>query len=148
VYLGAYVRHVEADRACQGWPLCNGQVVPTLRGPILYNFVHRGAAGLLALAIAALCIWAWHLRGERPDIFRGAIIALALVVLQSLSGAIIVWTHADLLSALLHAGLVGLMFAGLTYICMHLLPRPSTVTETAPEVLRPRIAPGIQSPHA
>ena len=47
VYLGAYVRHTNADDACTGWPTCNGAIVPAFHSKVAANFIHRGAAGIL-----------------------------------------------------------------------------------------------------
>lgn len=124
VYLGAYVRHINADDACSGWPLCNGSVVPSLSGHVGFMFAHRLAALVLVLAVAVLLFWTYQLRETRPDLFRGATIAGVLVILQALSGAVVVFTDMDLFSALLHAALVGLLFGNLTYLCMHALPLP------------------------
>lgn len=123
VYLGAYVRHTEADEACSGWPLCNGAVVPGLSGKVASVFAHRVAAALLVLAIVALVAWSGRLRSTRPDLYRVSLIALAMVVLQSLAGVVVVWTRLDIFSALAHASFAGLLFGSLTYLCLHTLPR-------------------------
>jgi cytochrome c oxidase assembly protein subunit 15 len=125
VYLGAFVRHVEADEACSGWPLCNGSVIPGLQGKVAAAFAHRFAAGLLVLAILSLVLWSYRLRSQRPDLFRAGLIALGVVVLQALAGALVVFTRVDLFSALAHAGLAGALFGSLTYLCLHVLPLPA-----------------------
>jgi cytochrome c oxidase assembly protein subunit 15 len=124
VYLGALVRHINADDACSGWPLCNGSVVPPLVGHVAAAFAHRLAALILLLGVALLLIWTSRLRESRPDLYRAAVIACVLVVLQALSGAVVAFTGMDLFSALLHAALVGLFFGSLTYLCMHVVPLP------------------------
>ncbi len=123
VYLGAYVRHTNAALSCSGWPLCNGSVIPVLRGAVATNLIHRMAAGLLVLAILWLVVWTWRTRSTRPDLYRGSLLALATVMLQSLSGAVVVLSRLDLFSALAHAALAGLMFGSLAYLCVHVLPR-------------------------
>jgi cytochrome c oxidase assembly protein subunit 15 len=124
VYSGAYVRHTNADDACTGWPLCNGSVIPQFQGKVASAFLHRTLAALLAIGIVMLVIWVSRIRAERPDLFRAALAALALVLMQALAGAAVVWTDMDIFSALAHAATVGLMFAALTYLSMHVLPRP------------------------
>jgi cytochrome c oxidase assembly protein subunit 15 len=124
VYLGALVRHVDADEACAGWPLCNGAVVPALAGHVLVAFTHRVAAGLLVLGVVGLAVWARQLRRTRPDLARGSAVACGLVVLQALSGAVVAFTEVDLFSALAHAALVGLFFGTLCYLCLHVVPVP------------------------
>lgn len=132
VYLGALVRHVDADEACAGWPLCNGAVVPTLVGHVLIAFTHRVAAGLLVLGVVALAVWARRLGTTRPDLARGAALASGLVVLQALSGAVVAFTEVDLFSALAHAALVGLFFGTLCYLCMHVVPVPRRALASGP----------------
>jgi cytochrome c oxidase assembly protein subunit 15 len=122
VYLGAYVRHTNADDACTGWPLCNGAIIPTFADKVASNFIHRIAAGLLTIAIIALFVQARRLRQERPDLYLGAVLSLVCVALQALTGAFVEWTNMDLFSALSHASFVALMFGALTYLCMQVTP--------------------------
>jgi cytochrome c oxidase assembly protein subunit 15 len=131
VYLGALVRHIDADEACSGWPLCNGRLVPALSGDVAINFVHRVAAIVLVVAIAIIVYRAAELRRQRPDLYLGSWTALITVLLQALAGAAVVWTRLDLFSALAHAAIVGLMFGALTYLCLHVLPRPRRDIELA-----------------
>lgn len=131
VYLGALVRHIDADEACSGWPLCNGNLVPTFVGDVAINFAHRVAAFVLVVAIAIIVYRATARRAQRPDLYVGSWIALVAVLLQALAGAAVVWTGLDLFSALAHAAIVGLMFGALTYLCLHVLPRPRRDVELA-----------------
>ncbi len=132
VYLGAYVNHTGASLACADWPLCGGQVVPTLAGPVGIHFAHRLAAGVLGLAVAALFLAAWRRRAARPDLAWAGGIALALVVVQSLAGAAVVLSGLNLFSALAHGTLATLLFGALSYMCFHVLPRPAAVRGRAP----------------
>jgi len=127
VYLGAYVQHAQAIKACDGWPLCNGSPVPGLGSPVTYaalvNVTHRVAAALLALLIAGLWMNTRRNRDARPDLYRGATAALASVLLQTASGAFLVFSSFGLTSELLHAALISLLFASLAYMAYHLVPR-------------------------
>jgi heme a synthase len=131
VYLGAYVRHAGASDACSGWPLCNGAIVPALQGGVRAAFGHRLGAAILVAAVGWLVSWTWRLRSSRPDLFRASVAVLILVFCQAMAGAIVVWTDQDLFSRLLHAALVGLLFGGLAYLCMHVLPRRRTAAESS-----------------
>jgi cytochrome c oxidase assembly protein subunit 15 len=131
VYLGAFVRHVDADESCRGWPLCNGHVIPAFTDKVAVAFTHRVAAAILIAAIVALALWSRRYRARRPDIFRACLMAVGLVVLQAGSGAIVAFTGVDIFSALAHAALVGLLFGSLVYLCSHLVGFGSV--EAAPE---------------
>ena len=110
--------------ACVDWPLCNGKVFPGFSGPVGVAFAHRLAALAGALLIVGLVYWSARLREVRPDLYRASVAALILVVLQSFSGALVVWTRLDIFSTLSHAGIVTLLFGSLSYICYHVLPLP------------------------
>lgn len=128
VYLGAYVRHTGASLSCVGWPLCNGQVFPGLDGPVGVAFLHRIAALASVLLIGAIAVWAWRFRASRPEVAWAGVAALGLVLLQSLSGAVVVFSQLALFSALAHAGIMTLLFGALSYLCLHALPRPAAAT--------------------
>jgi cytochrome c oxidase assembly protein subunit 15 len=140
VYLGAYVRHSNASLACRGWPLCNNAIVPSFTNSVAAAFIHRAAAFVLAVAILGLVVWTHRMAWERADLYFASVLALTLVILQSLAGAVVVLTRLDLFSTLAHAAMVGLMFGCLSYLCLHVLPRPA-VTEgatAASQLFRPR----------
>jgi cytochrome c oxidase assembly protein subunit 15 len=107
VYLGAYVRHADLSLACVDWPLCNGQVVPPLDNVTGVVFAHRLAA------LGAVILLGFLAYRDRST---AATWALVLVILQALSGALVVWSRLGLFSTLLHAAIMGLLFAMLTYV--------------------------------
>ncbi|HEV3311374.1 MAG TPA: heme A synthase [Chloroflexota bacterium] len=140
VYLGAYVRHRNADDACTGWPLCNGRVMPNLHGLVGPAFAHRLAALVLTLGVGGIILWSARFRESRPDLFRASLAAGILVLLQALSGALVAATRMDLFSALAHAGTVALLFGSLSYLCLHLTRRPAEKTADARAVSAPAAA--------
>jgi cytochrome c oxidase assembly protein subunit 15 len=125
VYLGAYVRHAGVSLGCVDWPLCNGQVVPPLNGPTGIVFAHR----LAALGAVALLAWLMH-QARSANLARGpAAHAFGFGVLQALSGALVVWSHLGLFSTLLHAAVMGVLFASLAAVVRLALrsPQPGDV---------------------
>lgn len=127
VYLGAYVNHTGSSLACLDWPLCNGSVFPGFAGPVGIAFSHRVAAVVMVVAVGWLSQWCWRRRGVRPDLAWASAGAFFLLGLQSLSGAVVVWSRLSLLSALAHGALVTLLFGSLSFLCLQVLPRPATV---------------------
>ncbi len=121
-YLGAYVRHSDAVIACYEWPRCNGQFIPELSGPEGINFAHRIAAVIGTLLVLGLYFWARSFRDKRPDIESVLKIALVTILLQSLAGALVVETTLSLVSTLLHALLMTILFVALCIGCRMTLP--------------------------
>jgi heme a synthase len=144
VYLGAYVRHAGISLACSDWPLCNGQVVPSLDGPTAFVFAHRLAAIGALVLLAGL---AWQSR-QAASGSRVAAAALGLGVLQALSGALVVWTQLGLFSTLAHAAIMALLFAALAYLVRLTLrqslrtsaPHPGGPLTAGPAGRRPRVS--------
>lgn len=148
VYLGAYVRHSNATLACLDWPLCQGQVFPGFSGPVGIVFIHRLAAGLAVLLVAALVLRTRRERATRPDLYRGSLLALVLILLQAAEGALIVYARMDLFSTLAHAGIVTLLFGVLSVLCLRTLPRPAVLPLAEMTTPADRAAVSLEPGHA
>lgn len=121
LYLGAYVRHLDAALACTGWPLCNGQLLPTLYGPVGANFAHRLGAALAAVLM--LRLWLIARRAvDRPDLQRAATYGLWLMAAQVASGALFPLGYYNLLTQMLHTALITAFWGVLSYLCFQVLP--------------------------
>lgn len=152
VYFGAYVRHTDSSLACLDWPACNGSVFPGFSGPVGIIFGHRVSALVLMLAVGALMYWTAKMRASRPDLFWASFLALALVLVQALSGAVVVWSRMDIFSRMSHSILVSIFFSVLAYMCVHVFPRPASARRAAASepggqhehggVVRPVVSPG------
>ncbi|HRK06133.1 MAG TPA: COX15/CtaA family protein [Pseudobdellovibrionaceae bacterium] len=59
IAIGGLVASTYSGSVCVDWPLCNGQWVPTWRGAIGLQIIHRFVAYALTLVILAMAIWAW-----------------------------------------------------------------------------------------
>src|SRR5579864_6304624 len=81
VVLGSWTRINGAGMTCPDWPLCHGQLFPSLVDGSVYEWAHR----LLALAVAplvlAIVVVGWRRRAGSPFIAPtlGVIAALFLV---------------------------------------------------------------------
>lgn len=115
VYLGAYIRHTGSGGGCSGWPLCNGEWIPSLEGATGIAYVHRIAALALVLAVAVMALVVRRLAGDQRELVRLARSSVGLVVLQVLSGGLLALTIGDenlyVFTALLHTMIIAVLFA-------------------------------------
>jgi len=125
VYLGAYVRHIGASAACQGWPLCNGAVVPALTGATGFSFLHRVAAALVWVLVLRLAVLVQGYKDDRPDLLWVGRAAAVLVTAQALSGALLATGNLTVPVMILHSGILSAFFGVLSYLCLQALPAPS-----------------------
>ncbi|MDA8198329.1 MAG: COX15/CtaA family protein [Thermaerobacter sp.] len=122
IYWGTYVAHRGAGEACQGWPLCNGQLWPGFHGLETLIFAHRLGALADGLLLAGLYWVVQSQRQERPDLWRGAQVALGMVALQIASGAYLILSHLSVNAEMLHVALVTILFFNLAYLGVQTLP--------------------------
>jgi heme A synthase len=97
VVFGAIVRITGSGMGCgDHWPDCYGSFTPAPNAPsLLVEISHRYGAAALSLAILALAIAAWRKRSEpgvggRRGVLRPSLLAILLVVVAALFGAVTV----------------------------------------------------------
>jgi heme A synthase len=128
VVFGAIVRITGSGMGCgDHWPDCYGTFTPAHSGSnLLIEISHRYGAAALSIAIAALAIVAWRARRETGvagpgGVLRSSLLALALVVVAALFGAVtvkmglhpwIVVTHLAIAMALLAVLVVAVVRSG------------------------------------
>ncbi len=86
---GAYVRISFSGEGCGAhWPFCNGQVIPhKMTVPLAIEFIHRTMTGLDAIAVVAMCIWAFSLFPRRHPVRLFSALSLASMFVEVLLGA-------------------------------------------------------------
>ena len=91
IVLGGIVRITGSGMGCgDHWPKCNGQWFPPLDLPTMIEIGHRWAAALGSILVLTLALVAWGKHRREPRLFRPAMLALFLLVIQVLLGAITV----------------------------------------------------------
>lgn len=124
IVLGAIVRITGSGMGCgDHWPLCNGHLVPPLDdiGTVI-EWSHRLVAALVSVLVVALAVYGWR----SPDPGRKpGVIALGLLVVQVLLGAITVKLELPAWTVILHLGTAMLLLATLLVAA-----RPRSVTPT------------------
>ena len=127
ILLGAVVRITGSGLGCgEHWPLCNGKLLPPLDLPTIIEYGHRLAAAAVSGLVAALAAYAWWLRqgagspkgvpdgpGEQYPPDRTAYVALVLLLVQVLLGAVTVKLSLPPWTVILHLGTAMLLLATL-----------------------------------
>lgn len=92
VAFGALTANTGAAPACQGFPLCNGAVLPSGPGLVHIHWAHRLLAFLLFFHVSAGALAALR-RGAPRAVVGAALVALALVAAQLAVAAALVLLH-------------------------------------------------------
>jgi len=123
IVLGGVVRITGSGMGCgDHWPLCNGHLIPPMDLPTLIEYGHRLAAVLVSVLVAAVALVSQVTRRHPADIDADATgsgvrlrrlgwLAVVLLVLQILLGAVTVWLELPPASVILHLGTAMLLLA-------------------------------------
>ena len=116
--LGGLVSSHYAGLACPSFPTCDGEAfVPTLRGLVGLQVLHRLGAALLLIALGAL---AWSAR-HSPWLARLATSALRLALLQVFLGVVNVWLRLPVEVTAIHSAVATLLVLVTTLIAREAL---------------------------
>ena len=90
IAIGAIVRATGSGLGCPDWPTCHGGVVPPGSRAPLIEFSHRFAGSIVGLLVIATAVAAWKSYRHVPFLLWTATLAVPLVGIQGLLGAITV----------------------------------------------------------
>ena len=123
ILLGGLVRVSDSGLGCgpagsglEGWPLCRGDLLPSLELQPVIEYAHRATASAVGLMMLALAVWSWRAHRSQRGVVRATLAASALVVAQGLLGALTVELNLDALLVALHLGLAMLLLALVIYV--------------------------------
>jgi heme a synthase len=117
LYFGGYVAKTGSGADFRGFPIPTEQ--PAVVGNAFWvDVIHRMFALCLIILFAFLVLMAKKMRKIRPEIYRLSLISFLLILLQGLSGALLIYTHLNLGSILLHVSLLSLLVGVLSAICV------------------------------
>src|SRR5699024_9632528 len=121
VYTGALVRHINANLVCPDWPFCTNSSPFAFADYSFMQWVqmgHRLAAGILFVWTILFFIKAVKNYRNNALMYWGWMITLALITLQVIFGALVVFTLLNLGIALLHALFITCYFGMLSYFIL------------------------------
>jgi heme A synthase len=112
IVLGAVVRITGSGLGCgEDWPVCHGRLFPSLADPATFiEWNHRLMAALVSTLVAVLAGVTWWIRrkgvgsGEWDPPSRAGYVALGLLIVQVLLGAITVKLRLPAWTVILHLG--------------------------------------------
>ncbi|HXQ95684.1 MAG TPA: COX15/CtaA family protein, partial [Candidatus Acidoferrales bacterium] len=119
VVVGAIVRGTGSGMGCPDWPLCHGQLIPSTTDyhPWL-EWIHRFLAlviGFLALGVAAL---AWRGYRHRRSILWSSVLAVVVVLIQAVLGAVTVAENNAGDTVTLHLATAMILLGILVYVAI------------------------------
>lgn len=91
MWIGAYMAESGASTACEGWPACNGGILPGSDEQEITHMAHRYLAAAFIFFVAPIVVLAWR---NRRELFWAKPVAIALATLyvaQVAVGALNVW---------------------------------------------------------
>ena len=115
---GSNVTAANAALVFPDWPLMGGTLVPPLTDVTSVHVLHRWAAIVVGLVVAAVAIVAWRTQRDRPAIVRLAFVAAILYPIQAVVGGAQVLTRLAEWTQTLHVALGAIIWgavAGLAF---------------------------------
>ncbi|MGB4861866.1 MAG: COX15/CtaA family protein [Tepidiformaceae bacterium] len=91
MWIGGYMTESGAATSCEGWPLCNGSVVPAANEHEVVHMTHRYLAGAFIFFIVPVVAAAWKERKRVRWAAPFAVLVGGLYVVQVTVGALNVW---------------------------------------------------------
>jgi heme A synthase len=103
--LGSHVTATGTALVFPDWPLMNGTPFPAMDAGNAPHVIHRWAAVIVGLVLAAGTLVAWRTRNRRPWVARLVASAALLYVIQAVVGGLQVFTDLSAWSQVLHLSL-------------------------------------------
>lgn len=138
IAMGSIVRVTGNGLGCPDWPLCYGRVIPPALTGAWVEFTHRLLGGLTSVQIVLLALLAWRSYRHEPGVFRPAVLAGVLLVVQVSLGGLHVIFEIPPATGWVHTGVAMLIVGMLAVVVGRTLPALHSLRGTAQEMFRKR----------
>lgn len=91
IVIGSVVRTTGSGLACPDWPLCQGRLIPPFQLNVLIEWFHRLVALLTSVMLFVTVAWTLLHPATRARVGALAALALGLLCIQVVLGALTVW---------------------------------------------------------
>ena len=132
--LGSWVRINDAGLTCPDWPLCHGELVPSLHGGVILEWSHRLVAFIEGFVVIGAIVAGFRVRNRIAGVTRVLAALAAIFVIQvSLGGATVLLANSPF-SVMLHWAMGMALLATLTTLAILAIvaPRPDGVRSGRP----------------
>src|ERR687893_2405389 len=119
-----------ADSGLEGWPFCNGDVVPGVDLHSIIEYTHRVVASIVGLMMLALAVLAWRNHRAHRTLVRVTIAGFVLVAAQGALGGVVVEENLEEELVAAHLCLAMLLLAVL--FCILRSARPELIGSDPP----------------
>ena len=122
--LGSWVRINDAGLTCPDWPLCRGELVPSLHGGVILEWSHRLVAFVEGFVVVGAIVAGFRVRDRIAGVTRVLVALGAIFVIQvSLGGATVLLANSPL-SVMLHWAMGMALLATLTTLAILAIVAP------------------------
>jgi heme A synthase len=116
IVIGGYVVFSGSGLACgssgpDSWPLCNGQVIPTLSGPVLVEWTHRLFTLVVGLFVLGTALVSWTRYRDEKRILQLSTASFLILLGQILLGMVTVKTDLDPFVSTAHLAVASALFS-------------------------------------
>ncbi len=92
IVYGGVVRLTDSGLGCPDWPLCHGSVIPSTDSATLIEYFHRLFASITGVMVLAAAVIVWRNYRLERYLLTSVMLALFLLVIQIILGAVTVRT--------------------------------------------------------
>lgn len=111
IVLGGLVSSTGSGLACPDWPLCYGEVFPTLTPAVLIEFAHRVWAAVVGVFVLVTMLLAWKKYRWPSAVTAFATLSFVLLLNQVVLGMVTVQSGTKAIIVTAHLALATLVFA-------------------------------------